>query len=112
MDAKKALYRKYFPNSNISDANLSVLISSLIKYYPGKPLNMVFKEMQTDNAFWGKFKARYPHANVHNFHLDDTDGVRNIYYGSHWAWGETKHDMSVFFPVQSGVHWGGRVVFQ
>ena len=100
MEAKKASYRKYFPNSEISDANLSVLISSLIKYYPGKPLNIVFKEMQCDNTFWGKFRAKYPHADVHKFHLDDTDGVRNIYYGSHWAWGETKHDMGAFSSAE------------
>ena len=100
MEAKKASYRKYFPNSEISDANLSVLISSLIKYYPGKPLNIVFKEMQGDNTFWRRFKAKYPHADVHKFHLDDTDGVRNIYYGSNWAWGETKHSKSVFSSAE------------
>ena len=54
-------------------------------------MKSVFVEMQGDNAFWGRFKAKYPHADVHNFHLDNTDGVRNIYYGDHWAWGERKH---------------------
>ena len=96
MDAKKALYRKYFPNSEISDANLVILLNSLAKYYPGKPLKNVFGEMQGDNTFWKRFQAKYPHANVHDFHLDDTDGERNIYYGDHWAWGESKHDRSVF----------------
>ena len=96
MDAKKALYRKYFPNSNISDANLVVLLDSLDKYYPGKPLKTVFDEMQNDNVFWAKFQAKYPHADRSKFHLDDTDGVRNIYFGDHWAWGETKHDRSAF----------------
>ena len=51
MDAKKALYRKYFPNSHISDADLSVLLNSLAKYYPGKPLKSVFVEMQRDIPF-------------------------------------------------------------
>ena len=51
-----------------------VLLNSLVKYYPGKPLKSVFVEMQGDNAFWGRFKAKYPHADVHNFHLDNTDG--------------------------------------
>ena len=96
MDAKKSLYRKYFPNSRISDADLTVLLDSLAKYYPGKPLKSVFGGMQRDNAFWDRFKAKYPHANVAKFHLDNTDGVRNIYYGDHWAWGETKHSTSAF----------------
>ena len=96
MDAKKALYRKYFPNSNISDANLVVLLNSLGEYYPGKPLKAVFDEMQNDNIFWARFQARYPHANRGKFHLDVTDGVRNIYFDSHWAWGETKYDRSAF----------------
>ena len=94
MDGKKASYRKYFPNSNISDANLVVLLNGLSKYYPGKPFGVVFKEMQYDNRFWGMFQAKYPHADRTKFHLDDTDGVRNIYFGDHWAWGETKHDRS------------------
>ena len=96
MEAKKALYRKYFPNTRISDANLTILLNSLKKYYPGKDIKEVFKEMQVDNAFWDNFKAKYPHADIAKFHLDNTDGVRNIYYGDHWAWGETKHDSSVF----------------
>ena len=96
MEAKKALYRKYFPNSNISDANLVILLNSLIKYYPGKPLKTVFVDMQNDNVFWSRFQAKYPHADRSKFHLDDTDGVRNIYYGDHWAWGETKHDRNAF----------------
>ena len=91
MDALKTKYRKYFPNSEISDANLTVLLSSLSGYYKGKSLDKVFESMKTDNVFWNRFKARYPHANVKKFHLDETDGVRNIYYGDHWAWGETKH---------------------
>ena len=55
--------------------------------------------MQQDNAFWSNFKAEYPHADIAKFHLDNTsntDGVRNIYYGDHWAWGKTMHDSSVF----------------
>ena len=96
MDAKKALYRKYFPNSNISDANLVILLNSLSKYYPNKPLKSVFGEMQQDNMFWAKFQAKYPHADRAKFHLDYTDGVQNIYFGDHWAWGETKHDRSAF----------------
>ena len=100
MDGKKALYRKYFPNSEISDANLVILLNSLAKYYPGKPLKNVFKEMQGDNTFWKRFKAKYPHADRRKFHLDDTDGVRNIYYGDHWAWGETKHSKSVFSSAE------------
>ena len=96
MEGKKALYRKYFPNSNISDSDLVVLLDSLAKYYPGKPLKVIFGEMINDNTFWSRFQARYPHADRSKFHLDDTDGVRNIYYGDHWAWGETKHDRSAF----------------
>ena len=96
MDAKKSLYRKYFPNSHISDANLTILLNSLAKYYPGKDLKVVIKEMQVDAVFWNKFKARYPHSDVSKFHLDDTDGVRNIYYGDHWAWGESKHSRNAF----------------
>ena len=100
MDAKKAMYRKYFPNSNISDADLTILLTSLAKYYPGKGLKSVFSEMQRDNAFWSRFKAKYPHADVSRFHLDNTDGVRNIYYGSHWAWGESKHSKSAFSSLE------------
>ena len=100
MEAKKALYRKYFPNSEISDANLVILLNSLAKYYPGKPLKNVFGEMKSDNAFWRRFKAKYPHADRSKFHLDDTDGVRNIYYGDHWAWGETTHDRSAFSSAE------------
>ena len=91
MDAKKALYRKYFPNSQISDANLTILLNSLVKYYPGKDLKEVFREIQQDNVFWSNFKATYPHADIVKFHLDNTDGIRNIYYGNYWAWGESKH---------------------
>ena len=54
----------------------------------------------SDNAFWKRFKAKYPHADVHDFHLDNTDGVRNIYYGDHWAWGETTHDRSAFSSAE------------
>ena len=101
MEGKKALYRKYFPNSNISDSDLIVLLNSLAKYYPGKPLKVVFKEMQYDNLFWERFRARYPHADRGKFHLSDTDGVRNIYFGDHWAWGETKHSSSAFSSEES-----------
>ena len=52
--------------------------------------------MQNDNVFWAKFQARYPHADRAKFHLDDTDGVRNIYFEDHWAWGETKHNKDAF----------------
>ena len=96
MDAKKALYRKYFPNSDISDANLVILLNSLAKYYSGKPLKAVFREIQQDNVFWNRFKAKYPHADIAKFHLDDTDGVRNIYYGNYWAWGESRHNRDAF----------------
>ena len=92
MEAKKALYRKYFPNARISDSDLELLLNSLGKWYPGKDIRAVFREMQQDNVFWNNFKARYPHADIAKFHLDNTDGERNVYYGSHWAWGESKHD--------------------
>ena len=101
MDGKKALYRKYFPNAKISDADLTTLLNSLAKYYPNKPLKDVFGEMGKDNAFWSKFKAKYPYADIAKFHLDDTDGVRNIYYGDHWAWGESKHDKSAFSGAEA-----------
>ena len=100
MDGKKALYRKYFPNSIISDANLVILLNSLAKYYPDKPLKTVFNEMQGDNTFWKRFREKYPHADRSKFHLDDTDGVRNIYYGDHWAWGVTKHDRNAFSSAE------------
>ena len=85
MEAKKALYRKYFPNSQVSDADLTILLNSLAKYYPGKGLVAVFSEMKVDNTFWSKFRAKYPHADIARFHLDNTDGVRNIYFDDHWA---------------------------
>ena len=100
MEAKKALFRKYFPNSQVSDADLTILLNSLAKYYPGKGLAAVFREMRVDNVFWSRFKAKYPHADVSRFHLDNTDGVRNIYYGDHWAWGETKHDRNAFSSLE------------
>ena len=96
MQANKVLYRKYFPNSRISDSDLELLLNSLKSAYPGKDIKAVFLEMQQDNVFWNNFKARYPHAEISKFHLDNTDNVRNVYYGDHWAWGETKHDTSVF----------------
>ena len=96
MEAKKVLYRKYFPNSRISDSDLELLLNSLKTAYPGKDIKAVFREMQQDNVFWNNFKARYPHADIRKFHLDNTDNVRNVYYGDHWAWGESKHDSSVF----------------
>ena len=101
MDAKKSSYHKYFPNSTVSDANLTILLNSLAKYYPEKSLKSVFSEMQGDNAFWSRFKAKYPHAEAIKFHLDNTDGVRNIYYGEHWAWAETMHDRSTFSSAES-----------
>ena len=102
MEAKKALYRKYFPNSNISDANLVILLDGLAKYYPGKPLKVIFGEMIDDNTFWSRFQARYPHADRSKFHLDETDGARNIYFGDHWAWGETKHSRGAFSTDEVG----------
>ena len=96
MEGKKTLYRKYFPNSDISDANLVVLLDALSKYNPGKPLKVVFGEMQKDNTFWTKFRARYPHFRPKEFHLDITDGKRNIYFGDHWAFGETPHNRDAF----------------
>ena len=101
MDGKKALYRKYFPNAKISDADLSTLLNSLAKYYPGKPLKSILVEMQQDNKFWSRFQAKYPHADRTKFHLNDTDGVRNIYYGDHWAWGESKHDSNAFSNAEA-----------
>ena len=101
MEGKKALYRKYFPNSNISDADLTTLLVSLAKYYPGKPLKTVFDEMQQDNRFWKRFRAKYPHADRSKFHLDDTDGVRNIYFENHWAWGESKHNRNAFSNAEA-----------
>ena len=102
MEGKKALYRKYFPNSNISDANLVVLLNALTKYNPGKPMKVIFAEMQKDNTFWARFRARYPHSSLKGFHLDDTDGKRNIYFGDHWAWGETAHDTDAFSTDEVG----------
>ena len=32
--------------------------------------------------------------------MDNTDGVRNIYYGDHWAWGESKHSRSAFSSLE------------
>ena len=100
MEAKKVLYRKYFPNARISDSDLVLLLNSLKTAYPGMDIKAVFREMLQDNVFWNNFKARYPHANISKFHLDNTsDGgkiVRNVYYGDHWAWGESKHDSSIF----------------
>ena len=100
MQANKALYRKFFPNSTISDANLTILLNSLVKYYPGKGMREIFREMQGENTFWSNFHAKYPHADMSKFHLDITDGKKNIYYGSHWAWGETMHDTSVFSDAE------------
>ena len=100
MEANKVLYRKYFPNSRISDSDLTLLLNSLKSAYPGKDIKAVFLEMQQDNVFWNNFKARYPHAEISKFHLDNTDGVRNVYYGDHWAWGESKHDTSVFSKAE------------
>ena len=96
MQANKVLYRKYFPNSRISDSDLEILLNSLKSAYPGKDIKAVFLEMREDNVFWNNFKARYPHAEITKFHLDNTDGVRNVYYGDHWAWGESKHDLNAF----------------
>ena len=100
MEVLKTMYRKYFPNARISDANLTILLNSLKKYYPNKDMKAVFKEMQNDNAFWSNFRAKYPHADASKFHLDVTDGVRNIYFGDHWAWGETMHDTSAFSSAE------------
>ena len=104
MEAKKASYRNFFPNSRISDSDLEVLLNGLVKFYPGMSMNSVFREMQQDNTFWNNFKARYPHADLTKFHSDNTsyDGkiVRNVYYGDHWAWGESKHDTSVFSSAE------------
>ena len=111
MQANKVLYRKYFPNSRITDAKLTILLNTLKKYYPGKDIKVVFKEMQQDNAFWDNFKAKYPHADVAKFHLDNTDVVRNIYDGDHWAWGETKHDSSAFSREELGCCIGKNVDF-
>ena len=102
MEAKKALYRKFFPNSTLSDANLTVLLDSLSKYNPGKSMKEVFQEMQGENTFWGDFYAKYPHADMDKFHLDITNGRKNIYYGDHWAWGESSHDTSVFSRDERG----------
>ena len=96
MEAKKALYRKYFPNARISDSDLELLLNSLGKWYPGMGIKSVFREMQQDNVFWNNFKAKYPHADISKFHLDNTDNVRNVYYGDNWAWGESKHNSSIF----------------
>ena len=93
-------YRKFFPNSQISDANLTILLNSLKIQYPGKDIKAIFREMQVDTVFWDNFKAKYPHAEIGKFHLDVTDGVRNIYYGDHWAWGETMHDRSSFSSAE------------
>ena len=103
MQANKVLYRKYFPNSQISDASLTILLSSLNKYYPGKDIKVIFKEMQVDNDFWSNFKAKYPHANVSKFHLDNTDGVRNIYYVIIGP-GVNHHMIRVFFQKGKLVH--------
>ena len=67
MEAQKSLYRKYFPNSRISDTDLELLLNSLDKYYPGKDIKAVFREMQQDNVSWNNFKAKYPHANISKF---------------------------------------------
>ena len=100
MEAKKALYRKYFPNARISDSDLELLLNSLKIAYPGMDIKAVFREMLQDNVFWNDFKARYPHADISKFHLDNTSNVRNVYYGDHWAWGESKHDSSVFSSAE------------
>ena len=99
MEAKKALYRKYFPNARISDSDLVLLLDSLKSAYPHKTIQDVFREMQKDNVFWSNFKSRYPHADISKFHLDSTLSggkiIRNVYYGDHWAWGDSQ--MSHYF---------------
>ena len=100
MESEKALYRKYFPNVQISDSDLELLLDSLKSAYPHKNIQDVFKEMQQDQAFWNNFKKRYPHADIVKFHLDSTLSgckiTRNVYYGDHWAWGDshTSHNFS------------------
>ena len=78
MEANKALYRKYFPNARISDSDLELLLNSLKTAYPGMGIKAVFREMLQDNVFWNNFKAKYPHADISKFHLDNTDNVRNV----------------------------------
>ena len=100
MESEKALYRKYFPNVQISDSDLELLLKSLKSAYPHKNIRDVFKEMQQDQIFWNNFKKRYPHADIAKFHLDSTLSggkiTRNVYYGDHWAWGDsqTSHNFS------------------
>ena len=96
METIEILYRKYFPNSRISDSDLELLLNSLKTAYPGMSIKAVFREMQQDNVFWNNFKAKYPHADISKFHLDNTDNVINVYYGDNWAWGESKHNSSIF----------------
>ena len=100
MESEKALYRGYFPNVRISDSDLELLLKPLKSTYPHKNIKDVFKEMQQDQIFWNNFKKRYPHADISKFHLDNTlsEGkiVRNVYYGDHWALGDsqTSHNFS------------------
>ena len=94
MEAKKALYRRFFPNARISDTDLELLLNSLKSAYPNKDIKDIFREMQQDNVFWNNFKSRYPHADISKFHLDNTLSggkiIRNVYYGDHWAWGDSQ----------------------
>ena len=104
MEAKKALYRRFFPNQRIYDSDLELLLNSLKSAYLHKTIQDVFREMQQDNVFWNNFKSRYPHADISKFHLDNTLSggkiVRNIYYDDHWAWGESKHDPTAFSSAE------------
>ena len=100
MESEKALYRKYFPNAQICDSDLELLLDSLKSAYPHKNIQDVFREMQQDQVFWNNFKKRYPHADIGKFHLDSTLSggkiIRNVYYGDHWAWvdSQTSHNFS------------------
>ena len=104
MEAKKALIQEFFPNHQNSDSDLKLLLDSLKKAYPKKSTKEVLKEMQQDQVLWNNFKAKYPHANIRKFHLESTSSggkvTRNIYYGDHWAWGESKHDPSAFSSAE------------
>ena len=89
MEHDKEAFRRYYPNSTISDSDLISAISEFHKINPNTDFESFLKEKR---ATWYDFKGHYPNADFDDFVAKNVDGMYGVYRkGTDFlVWGQRK----------------------
>ena len=88
MERDKKVYRKYHPNSTMSDVELTNEVKSFRKLFPHVDLESFFLNRQ---IVWSDFQRVYPRADLAKFEEETVDGRDGVFFkGTNLlAWGES-----------------------